>query len=180
MKTSKLFLPALLLTLGFSAVSQETKSAKMAKKEHRSIELHDASGAVKAVATLTSVKDGVKVRLRAHDLTPGEHALHFHQNAKCDAPDFKSAGPHFNPAAKQHGMQNPQGAHNGDMPNFRAKKNGNANFTYVNKEVSLGDDSKSLFTNGGTAIIIHAKGDDYKTDPAGNAGDRIACGMITK
>ena len=191
MKTQKLFLPIVILTFGLAVAAQDKPSAaasntekpKKHKKEHVSVELKDASGNIKGVATLTSVADGVQIRLRAHGLEPGEHALHFHQNAKCEGPDFKSAGGHFNPAAKQHGMENPQGSHNGDMPNFKAKKNGNANFKYVNKAVTLGDvgsAANSLFANGGTAVIIHAKADDYKTDPSGNAGDRIACGVIRK
>lgn len=175
---------SLLLAVTFafaSAVSAQEKKAVAHPNQRKTVELKDVAGAVKGVATLSSTKDGVKIRLRAHGLEPGEHALHFHQVAKCEGPDFKTAGPHFNPAGKQHGMQNPQGSHAGDMPNFKAKKNGNANFTYVNKAVSLTDEGgKSLFANGGTAIIIHAKADDYKTDPSGNAGDRVACGVITK
>jgi Cu-Zn family superoxide dismutase len=95
-------------------------------------------------------------------------------------PDFKSAGPHFNPDNKKHGLQNPEGPHAGDMPNFTVTESGTAKETLVNKAVNMGDDSHSLFSNGGTAIVIHAKPDDMKTDPAGNAGDRIACGAITK
>lgn len=191
MKTLRLFLLTLVVAFSVGVFAQSKPSAasdtndkpKKHKKEHVSVELKDASGTIKGVAALTSVADGVQVRLRAHGLEPGEHALHFHQNAKCEGPDFKSAGPHFNPASKQHGIENPQGSHNGDMPNFRAKKNGNANFKYVNKDVTLGDAgsaANSLFANGGTAVIIHAKADDYKTDPSGNAGDRVACGVISK
>lgn len=168
-----------------TAVKQTTTVQETVKVKPRpkTVELKDASGAVKAVATLRDTGNGVQIRLRAHGLEPGEHALHFHQNPKCEAPGFTTAGPHFNPESKQHGMQNPQGSHAGDMPNFKVRKNGNANFIYVNKHVSLGDDrigAHSLFTNGGTAIIIHAKADDHKTDPSGNAGDRVACGVITK
>src|SRR3984957_10991240 len=149
------------------------------------VEMKDAQG--KSVGTVTLSESGtgakgagVGLDLNLHDLPPGRHAIHFHQNAKCDPPDFKSAGPHFNPDGKKHGLENPDGHHAGDMNNFTVNAKGRAKFKTVNKDVTLGDDSHSLFSNGGTALMIHAKADDMKTDPAGNAGDRIACGVITK
>jgi Cu-Zn family superoxide dismutase len=145
------------------------------------VELKDANGNDVGTATLLPQGNGVEVRLALKDLPPGRHAVHFHQNAKCDPPDFKSAGPHFNPWNKQHGLENPQGHHAGDMPNFTVKKNGTAKATVQDDDVVLevGNGPYSLFANGGTSIIIHAKADDLKTDPVGNAGDRIACGVIT-
>ena len=177
MKRITLFSLAVLLPIfALSIVVAAKSSAKT------SVELKDAQGKSVGTATLWSEtgKPGVFLKLNLHDLPPGEHALHFHGKAQCDPPDFKSAGPHFNPEGKKHGLENPEGHHAGDMNNFTVNAKGRAKLKVLNKDVSLGDDSHSLFSNGGTALVIHAKADDMKTDPAGNAGDRIACGVIKK
>lgn len=143
------------------------------------VELKDGTGKSVGTAKISAVKaGGVQIKLDVKGLPPGDHALHFHQVAKCEGPDFKSAGPHFNPDKKHHGLENPEGPHAGDMPNFTVDAKGGAKTTISNTKVNLGTDEHSLFTGGGTALVIHAKADDLKSDPAGNAGDRIACGVI--
>ena len=168
-----------LVAFAFNAIAQDAKS-KPVKKQ--TVQLKDAKGTSVGTATIKPAGKGVEVKLDLKNLSPGDHALHFHQNASCVPPDFKSAGPHFNPDKKEHGFLNPKGHHNGDMANFTVKPNGTAKATIKDADVVLGTGSEpnSLFANGGTSLMIHAKADDMKTDPAGNAGDRIACGVITK
>ncbi len=131
-------------------------------------------------ATLKEAKGGVQIHLNITQLPPGTHALHIHSAGRCDLPDFTSAGPHFNPADKKHGTKNPEGPHAGDLPNFVVGKDGHAKLSILASGVTLGEGDNSLFHPEGTSLIVHEQADDYMTDPAGNAGARIACGVIRK
>lgn len=166
------------------AVSSTAPAQATAKKAQTArtvtVKLSDATGKSIGIARLSPAANGVKIALAVHSLAPGEHGIHVHENAKCEGPDFKSAGGHFNPDHKSHGKDNPQGPHAGDMPNFTVDAKGNSHATVVATGVTLDSGPHSVFTNGGTALVIHEKADDMKSDPAGNAGNRIACGVITK
>ena len=168
----KLTRPAFAVFLALCALS----SISLAKTK---VELKDAQGKGVGSILIWDQGPGVALQLDLHDLAPGEHALHFHQVPKCEGPDFKSAGGHFNPESKKHGFDNPEGHHAGDLKNFTVGADGQAKAKLENSDVTLKDGPHSLLTSG-AALVVHAKADDYKTDPAGNSGDRIACGVITK
>jgi Cu-Zn family superoxide dismutase len=147
-------------------------------------DLLDNAGKSIGTATLTETEAGVRIVLDVKGLTPGAHAFHIHNNGSCHAAEakpFDSAGPHFNPFGKKHGTENPDGPHAGDLPNFEAKADGTAHFEVVARLVTLKEGpNNSLLKTGGTCLMIHEKADDNKSDPAGNAGTRWACGLITK
>lgn len=143
-------------------------------------ELRDATGRVVGTARLEQVGDVVHIVLEMTGMPPGVHAVHIHAVGRCDPPDFASAGGHFNPGRRQHGLLNPQGPHAGDLPNITIDADGTGRLETVTERVTLGSGPTTLFDADGSALVVHASSDDFKTDPAGNAGARIACGVIVK
>jgi superoxide dismutase, Cu-Zn family len=144
--------------------------------------LVNAQGTKVGTAKITSAANGVKVSVKVSQLTPGEHGIHIHNVGKCDGPAFTTAGGHFNPTSAHHGVKNAQEPHPhlGDLENLKVGENGKASATFLISGATLGDGQNSLFHDGGTALVIHAKADDMTSDPSGNSGDRIVCGVIEK
>ncbi len=169
-------LRALSLSLSLSLAMPLAAAAAPAAKAA----LKDAQGKEVGTATFEPSQGGVKIAVRVGGLAPGRHGFHVHAVGKCDPPDFKSAGGHFNPEGKKHGHMNPEGAHAGDLPNLTVGQNGKGEANYTAKGVTLGEGAGSLFGPEGTALVIHADPDDEKTDPTGNSGARVACGVIEK
>ena len=144
------------------------------------VPIKTSTGQDAGTATFKTVKKGVKVKIDLKNVPFGPHGVHIHQNASCEGPDFKSAGGHFNPDGKKHGFDNPMGHHNGDLPqNVLVGEDHTGSATFLVTTISLDPAApNSLFANGGTSIVVHEKADDMKTDPSGNSGNRIACGVI--
>ncbi len=139
--------------------------------------LADANGAAAGTASVVRRGDGLNLRVAATGLTPGPHGMHLHTVGKCEAPGFTTAGGHLNPLGHQHGTENPAGSHMGDLPNLVAGADGKASAEVPLGLAALGL-AQALLDADGAAIVIHAAADDYRTDPSGNSGARVACGVF--
>lgn len=141
-------------------------------------ELADASGAPRGTATISETGTGIRVAIDARNLPPGVHAAHLHTTGACVPPDFASAGGHWNPLGREHGRENPRGQHMGDMPNLIVGQDGTGVLEITIDGARLAGGDAALLDEDGAAVVIHATADDYRSDPAGNAGARIACGVV--
>jgi len=144
------------------------------------VKVTTAEGKDAGTITLTDKKGAVAFKLDLMGLPPGQHAIHIHQHPLCEPP-YATSGPHLNPSGKMHGTKNPEGPHDGDIPlNLKVGSDGTDKSSFTVKSISLDPAApNSVFANGGTSIMIHAGPDDMETDPGGNSGARIACGVIT-
>ena len=175
MRTMTLATTALAL-IGLSGCDRQATAvgAPLAQGAHAVAMLRTADGADIGRATATEVSGGLRVTLDVAGLAPGTHGAHSHTVGQCGAPDFASAGPHWNPLGAKHGSMNPQGPHEGDLPNLIVGPNGRGTIGAVLPGATMA----GLLDTDGAAIVVHAAPDDLTTDPSGNSGGRIACGVF--
>ena len=166
---------ATLLLAGCSGMMKSSTTDNTAAAE-----IKDASGRTVGTANLTQLGSAVRIVMQVRGLPAGVKGVHIHAVGKCEGPSFTSAGEHFNPGGRQHGALNPQGSHAGDLPNLTVAGDGSGRLETTTEQISLVTAPTALSDSDGSAIVIHAAPDDFRTDPTGNSGARIACGVITK
>ncbi len=160
------------ISISLNAVNAEDIIAKAV--------IHDSSDQVVGIASLIESSQGVNIDVQVTNMPPGVHGIHIHEKGECTKPDFKSAGGHFNPYNKSHGLKNTAGYHVGDLGNLYVKEDGTGKFSVISYLATLSGGENSLLKSDGTSIVIHSGSDDLMSDPSGNAGSRIACGEIKK
>ena len=142
--------------------------------------LMDPDGKQIGNVAISELAQGLRIFAQAGNVPPGVHAFHIHETGQCEPPDFESAGDHYNPTGKQHGWDNPEGPHAGDFANVHVHEDGRLAVEYFTNAVTLVEGKTTLFDDDGSAVVLHEGPDDYQTDPAGHAGNRIACGVISR
>ena len=168
------------LVLGVGIAWGQADQTKKPVSNELKVKLVSSQGQPAGTVTFKPVKNGVKMTVKLENIPFGEHGVHIHEHAVCDAPDFKAAGGHFNPMGKHHGFDNPEGHHAGDLPkNVSVGENHKGEASFVLTDISMDPNlPNSIFANGGTSVVVHEHADDQKTDPSGNSGNRIACGVV--
>ena len=158
--------------------AKETPAVVEPAAAPQTIALNGADGRPVGTVTLSEDANGVTIKVDASAIPAGTHGVHLHEKGMCEGPKFESAGAHWNPMTKQHGRDNPMGAHLGDLANFEIGEGGTATTSFLVGGVTIGGTGNALADADGTSLVVHAKADDYKTDPSGNSGDRIACAVL--
>lgn len=167
-----------MMILGLSLVGCATGQVDRTRADSAHAVLRNAQGEEKAQAIATQVGDGVRISLKASGMAAGTYGVHVHAIGRCEAPDFRSAGAHWNPTSRQHGKDNPQGMHMGDLPNLVVGADGRGSVDYVIAAATLKSGATPMLDPDGASVMIHSTADDYVTDPSGNSGGRIACGVL--
>jgi Cu-Zn family superoxide dismutase len=170
------------LVAGCATSGGETRGPapdEQAGPETAAADLRDSGGTVRARASAEEAGDSVRIKIEAVAMAPGGYGAHIHSTGRCDPPDFASAGPHWNPTGQEHGKDNPAGMHKGDLPNLLVGADGRGSFEYTIPGAAVsGRGPNAILDGDGAAIVVHAAADDFRTDPSGNSGARIACGVL--
>ena len=166
-------LVAIALTGGCASGQPASAPSRMAWAE-----LKNTQGESVGSAVLRQEDGRVRIVVQAGGLPPGRHGVHVHAVGQCEAPSFQSAGDHFNPLGKKHGLENSEGAHGGDLPDLEADASGRTEYVAVTDRITLATGPTSIFDTDGSAVVIHEKPDDQRTDPSGNSGERLLCGLL--
>ncbi|HEX8192815.1 MAG TPA: superoxide dismutase family protein [Allosphingosinicella sp.] len=177
-RTGMALIGALAVSACSTAPRGETASQAPAGPSVAQSDIRDNAGRTVARASVSQVGDAVRVRIESASLPPGIYGAHVHSVGRCDAPAFESAGPHWNPTARQHGRDNPNGQHLGDLPNLMVGTDRRGSFEFTIPGAMLAGGARSVLDADGAALVVHARPDDYRTDPSGNSGTRIACGVL--
>jgi Cu-Zn family superoxide dismutase len=170
----------LVLPVSLAVALAGCATATPALQNSAGADIRNGAGQSIGTATLTEVPGGVRIVLEVKGLPAGAKGVHIHEVGTCEGPQFTTAGGHFNPAKKQHGLMNKQGPHAGDLPNIAIAPDGSGRLETTTDRITLGAGATSVFDADGSALVIHAAPDDFATDPTGNSGGRSACGVIVK